>query len=96
MVSISLKKYPDLFKITGNFGVTSLSGHEMPIVKQGKNKAICPICYSIMCTSDCPHDESHFPETVDMFLGWKETADARKRKMLWKNLVKFYSKAGLK
>ena len=35
MVSISLKKYPDLFKITGNFGVTSLSGHEMPIVKQG-------------------------------------------------------------
>ena len=48
----------------------------------------------LMYASDYPHGESHFPETVGMALAW-EMPEARRRKLLWDNAVRFYRRAGL-
>lgn len=46
----------------------------------------------LMYASDYPHSESHFPESVDLFMKWDLPDDLR-RKMLWDNAVKFYARA---
>jgi predicted TIM-barrel fold metal-dependent hydrolase len=48
----------------------------------------------LMYASDYPHSESHFPESVDLFMKW-DLSDDLKRKMLWDNAVKFYARAGV-
>ncbi|MDX1484399.1 MAG: amidohydrolase family protein [Alphaproteobacteria bacterium] len=48
----------------------------------------------LMYASDYPHSESHFPESVDLFMKW-DLPDDLKRKMLWDNAVKFYARAEL-
>jgi predicted TIM-barrel fold metal-dependent hydrolase len=48
----------------------------------------------LMYASDFPHGESRFPETVDLFLGWKMD-ETRRRKMLWENALKYYPRCGL-
>jgi predicted TIM-barrel fold metal-dependent hydrolase len=49
----------------------------------------------LMYASDYPHTESHFPETVGLVMDWTGTSEVRKRKLLWDNAVKCYSRAGL-
>lgn len=49
----------------------------------------------LMYASDYPHSESHFPESVDLFMKW-DISDDLKHKMLWDNAVKFYARAGLR
>lgn len=44
----------------------------------------------LMWASDYPHSESHFPNTADIFLGWKALSATEKRKMMWDNPVRFY------
>jgi predicted TIM-barrel fold metal-dependent hydrolase len=46
----------------------------------------------LMYASDYPHSESHFPESVDLFMKW-DLPDELRRKMLWDNAVKFYARA---
>ncbi|MEQ9815427.1 MAG: amidohydrolase family protein [Azospirillaceae bacterium] len=48
----------------------------------------------LMYASDYPHGESHFPESVDLVLGWS-MPEERKRKLFWENPVKFYARCGL-
>ena len=50
----------------------------------------------LMYASDYPHGESHFPHTVDLVMDWKDTPEARKRKLFWDNAVKCYPRCGLK
>ena len=50
----------------------------------------------LMYASDYPHGESHFPHTVDLVMDWKNTSEARTRKLFWENPVKFYTRSGLK
>ena len=49
----------------------------------------------LMYASDYPHGESHFPESVDLFLAW-DMSNARKQKLLWDNACKLYARSGLK
>ena len=44
----------------------------------------------LMFASDYPHSESHFPESVDLVLGWESLSDADLKKLFWENPVKFY------
>ena len=46
----------------------------------------------LMYASDYPHSESHFPESVELFMKWDMPDDLR-RKILWDNAVKFYARA---
>ena len=46
----------------------------------------------LMYASDYPHGESHFPESVSLVLDW-EMDTGRKRKLLWDNAVRFYTRA---
>jgi predicted TIM-barrel fold metal-dependent hydrolase len=48
----------------------------------------------LMYASDYPHGESHFPQSARIVLGW-DMPEARKRKLLWDNAVRFYARAGL-
>jgi uncharacterized protein len=48
----------------------------------------------LMYASDYPHGESHFPQSVEMVLGWDMPA-ARKRKLFWDNAVRLYTRSGL-
>jgi len=47
----------------------------------------------LMYASDYPHGESHFPESTSLVIGWN-MSEARKRKLLWNNAVRFYARAG--
>jgi predicted TIM-barrel fold metal-dependent hydrolase len=49
----------------------------------------------LMYGSDYPHGESRFPKSVDTVMGW-DMPEARKRKLLWDNPVKFYARSGIK
>jgi predicted TIM-barrel fold metal-dependent hydrolase len=49
----------------------------------------------LMYASDYPHGESHFPDTVNMVMGWDMT-EARKRKLFWEVPLRFYPRCGLK
>ena len=49
----------------------------------------------LMYASDYPHGESHFPESVDLVMGW-DMPRARKQKLLWDNACKLYARSGLK
>jgi predicted TIM-barrel fold metal-dependent hydrolase len=48
----------------------------------------------LMYGSDYPHNESIFPRSVDTFMAWN-MPEARRRRMLWDNPVKFYARCGL-
>ena len=48
----------------------------------------------LMYASDYPHGESHYPETVGLALAW-DLPEARRRKLMWDNAVKLYTRAGL-
>ncbi|HEX2828191.1 MAG TPA: tripartite tricarboxylate transporter substrate-binding protein [Burkholderiales bacterium] len=41
----------------------------------------------LMFSTDYPHPESRFPESVDLALGWKEVNAGLMRKILWDNAV---------
>ena len=60
--------------------------------------SVSDICgdHVLMYASDYPHGESHFPHTVDIVLDWKNTPEARKRKLFWDNAVKCFPRSGLK
>ena len=49
----------------------------------------------LMYASDYPHGESHFPESVDLVMGW-DMPHARKQKLLWDNACKLYARSGVK
>ena len=44
----------------------------------------------LMFASDYPHSESHFPDSVDLVLGWETLSDADLKKLFWENPVRFY------
>jgi predicted TIM-barrel fold metal-dependent hydrolase len=44
--------------------------------------------------SDYPHGESHFPKSAGIVTGW-DMPEPRKRKLLWDNATKLYSRAGV-
>src|SRR5262249_34985451 len=46
----------------------------------------------LMCASDYPHGESHFPASVSLVLDW-EMVTERKSKLFWDNAVRFYARA---
>lgn len=48
----------------------------------------------LMYASDYPHGESHFPETVKLALAW-EMKEGRRRKLMWDNACRLYTRAGL-
>jgi predicted TIM-barrel fold metal-dependent hydrolase len=48
----------------------------------------------LMYASDYPHGESHFPQTVKMAFEW-QMSPQRRRKLMWDNAVRFYTRAGL-
>jgi predicted TIM-barrel fold metal-dependent hydrolase len=47
----------------------------------------------LMYASDYPHGESHFPASAGLVTAW-DMAEARKRRLLWSNAVRFYARAG--
>jgi predicted TIM-barrel fold metal-dependent hydrolase len=47
-----------------------------------------------MYASDYPHGESHFPKSAGIVTGW-DMPEPRKRKLLWDNATKLYSRAGV-
>ena len=48
----------------------------------------------LMYASDYPHGESHFPESAGIVTGW-DMPDGRKRKLLWDNALRFYTRAAV-
>ena len=48
----------------------------------------------LMYASDYPHGESHFPKSAGIVRGWDMT-EPRKRKLLWDNACRLYTRAGL-
>jgi len=48
----------------------------------------------LMFSTDYPHGETWFPETVDTFLGWKSISDDVKRKMFWDNAKRCFPRIG--
>jgi len=46
----------------------------------------------LMYASDYPHGESHFPESAGIVTGW-DMPEARKRKLLWDNALRLYTRA---
>jgi uncharacterized protein len=46
----------------------------------------------LMYASDYPHGESHFPDSAGTVTAW-DMAEERKRKLLWDNAVRFYTRA---
>jgi predicted TIM-barrel fold metal-dependent hydrolase len=44
----------------------------------------------LMFSTDYPHGESWFPESVSSFLSWSGFDDATRRKLLWDNAVRFF------
>jgi len=48
----------------------------------------------LMYGSDYPHGESHFPESAGLVTAWNMDEE-RKRKLLWENAARFYSRARL-
>ena len=46
----------------------------------------------LMYASDCPHGESHFPESATLVLDWEMDTE-RKRKLFWENAGGFYARA---
>jgi predicted TIM-barrel fold metal-dependent hydrolase len=47
----------------------------------------------LMYASDYPHSESHFPQSTSLVLDWAMDAE-RKRKLLWDNAVRSYTRSG--
>jgi predicted TIM-barrel fold metal-dependent hydrolase len=45
----------------------------------------------LMYASDCPHGESHFPESARLITAWSMD-EGHKRKLLWGNAAKFYAR----
>ncbi len=89
----TLKYLPSEYAMSGRY----FQSIEVPEGEKLTN-AVCELVGDgiLMYASDYPHGESHFPHTVDMVLDWKDTSDARKRKLFWENPVKFYTRSGLK
>lgn len=46
----------------------------------------------LMFASDYPHQESQFPESVDVFLRWRSLTDEVKQKMLWGNASRCFQR----
>jgi predicted TIM-barrel fold metal-dependent hydrolase len=44
----------------------------------------------LMFSSDYPHPESRFPESVDLALSWHEVRPGLMQKILWDNAVKAF------
>jgi uncharacterized protein len=44
----------------------------------------------LMFSTDYPHPETRFPNSVDMVFGWDEVDDGLRRKILWDNAVKCF------
>ena len=45
-----------------------------------------------MYSSDYPHPETRFPDSVDMVLGWKGLDEVLLPKIMWENAVKCFGK----
>jgi predicted TIM-barrel fold metal-dependent hydrolase len=48
----------------------------------------------LMYASDYPHGESHFPKSAGIVLGW-DMPEPRKKKLLWDNACRLYTRSGL-
>lgn len=48
----------------------------------------------LMFATDYPHGGGYYPRSADIVIGW-DMPDARKRKLLWDNAVKFYARCEL-
>ena len=48
----------------------------------------------LMYASDYPHGESHFPRSAGIVRGW-DMPEPRKRKLVWDNACRLYTRAGL-
>lgn len=88
-----LKHLPSEYVLSGRY----FQSIEVPEGEKLTN-AVCDLLGEdlLMYASDYPHGESHFPHTVGMVLDWKETPEARKRKLFWDNALKCYARCGLK
>ena len=47
----------------------------------------------LMFSTDYPHGETWFPDTVDTFLGWNSFSDALKKKLFWDNAKRCFPRA---
>ena len=45
----------------------------------------------LMFSSDYPHSESRFPNSVDVVLGWDALSRDAKQKMLWDNAARCFN-----
>ncbi|MFM9966907.1 MAG: amidohydrolase family protein [Burkholderiales bacterium] len=87
-----LKKMPSDYVLSGRY----FQSIEIPEGEKITN-SVCDMLGDevLMYASDYPHGESHFPDSVDMFMKWN-MSDERRRKMLWDNAIKLYARCGLK
>ena len=47
-------------------------------------------CRNIMWSSDYPHSECQFPDSVSNILEWSSLDTGRQRKLLWENANRFF------
>ncbi|MSQ50386.1 MAG: amidohydrolase [Betaproteobacteria bacterium] len=86
-----LKQMPSDYVLSGRY----FQSIEIPEGEKITN-SVCDMLGDgvLMYASDYPHGESHFPESVEMFMKWNMN-DERRRKMLWDNAVRLYARCGL-
>jgi predicted TIM-barrel fold metal-dependent hydrolase len=49
----------------------------------------------LMFSSDYPHAESRFPDSVDIVAGWNTLSDDSKKKLFWDNAVRCFGSKGI-
>jgi hypothetical protein len=50
----------------------------------------------LMFSSDYPHAESRFPDSVDIVAGWNSLSDDTKKKLFWDNAVRCFGSKGIR
>ncbi len=86
-----LEHKPSEYALSGRY-FQSIEIHEGATL----TNSVCDILGDdvLMYSSDYPHGESRFPESVDSVMAWPLT-DSRRRKLLWDNALRCYVRSGL-
>jgi predicted TIM-barrel fold metal-dependent hydrolase len=50
----------------------------------------------LMFSSDYPHAESRFPDSVDIVTGWSSLSDETKQKLFWGNAARCFGAKGMR
>lgn len=86
-VAEGLKQKPSEYMASGRFfsSIVLMEGEKMVrMVSEFFGDGL------LMWSSDYPHAESRFPESVDRFLAWTSLSDGLRQKMFWDNAVRCF------